>query len=242
MRFSVKNIHALFVIGALIEPADEICAETIPVTSHNPCSSIATLRVARPIIDRPEVAPIPVARVEIASVEVAGKEKAQADALQPESAAVSPQASISLPCLSPSPIGVRYAPDIRKEKEAEYERKRPRDPNAVFLKQAASKVEFQIGRLGVSKSGDAFLSAFVTNKNDFALQQITLRCDYGTKDGPRVIFYQLSEVIEPASLGPATINYTDHHVGVAPPSASDVNCQPDEVVVWSPGEDIQSRR
>jgi hypothetical protein len=40
----------------------------------------------------------------------------------------------------------------------------------------------------------------VTNKNDFALQQITLRCDYGTRDGPKVVTYQLSEVIEPARL------------------------------------------
>jgi hypothetical protein len=61
-------------------------------------------------------------------------------------------------------------------------RKRPRDPNDVFLKQAASKVEVQLGRLGVSKSGNVFISAFITNKNDFALQQITLRCDYNTKD------------------------------------------------------------
>jgi len=238
----LNNLHALFVIGALIKPTDEICAETVPVSPHNPCSSIAAIRTAKPIIDRPEVASIPIARAEIASVEVAGKEKAGADALQPESSAVPPQAPMSLSCLSPSPIGVRYAPDIRKEKEAEYELKRPRDPNAVFLKQAASKVEVQLGRLGVSKSGDAFLSAFITNKNDFALQQITLRCDYNTKDGPKVISYVLSEVIEPASLGPATINYTDHHVGTAPPNAIDVNCQPDELVVWSPGEDIQSRR
>jgi len=242
MAFSANSVHALVVIGASIGPMDEICAEAIPVTPHTPCSSIAAIRIARPTTDRPEVAPIPVARVEIASLEVAGKEKAGADALQPEDTAVPPQALISLPCPSPSPIGVRYAPDIRKAKEAEYESRRPRNPNAVFLKQAASKVEVHIGRLGVSKSGGAFLSAFVTNKNDFALRQITLRCDYGTKDGPKVFSYQLSEVIEPASLGPATINYTDHHVGAAPANASDVDCKPDEVVVWSPGEDIQSRR
>jgi hypothetical protein len=241
-RMRLNNLRALFVIGALIKPADEICAETVPVTPHNPCSSIAAILVAKPIIDRPEVAPIPVARAEIASVDVAGKEKAGADALQPERSAVPPQVPMSLSCLSPSPIGVRYAPDIRKEKEAEYERKRPRDPNDVFLKQAASKVEVQLGRLGASKSGNVFISAFITNKNDFALQQITLRCDYNTKDGPKVISYVLSEVIEPASLGPATINYTDHHVGTAPPYAIDVNCQPDELVLWSPGEDIQSRR
>jgi hypothetical protein len=83
---------------------------------------------------------------------------------------------------------VRYAPDIRKEKETEYERKRPRDPSGVFLKQAASKVDIQIGRLGVSKSSNAFLSAFVKNKNDFAVQQITVRCEYVTRDGPKVVF------------------------------------------------------
>src|SRR5262245_38220943 len=242
MRFSANNAPALFAIGALIAPTGAVCAETIPVTPHIPCSFIASIRIARPVIDRPEVAPILVARAEMASVEVAGKEKAGADASQPESVARPPQAAILLPCPSPSPIGLRYAPDIRKEKEAEYERRRPRDPNVAFLKQAATKVEMRIERLGVSKSGDAILSAFVTNKNDFALQPIPLRCEFGTRDGPKVVTYQLSEVIEPASLGPATINYIDHHVGTAPPSASDVTCRPDEVVVWSPADDIQARR
>jgi hypothetical protein len=137
---------------------------------------------------------------------------------------------------------VRYAPDIRRETEADYERKRPRDPTAAFLKEAATKVEFQIWRLGVSKTGGAFLSAFVTNKNDFALQEITLRCEYGTKVGPKVFFYKLSGVIEPISRGPTTINYVDHALGAAPLNAMDANCTPDEVVVWPLGEDIQSRR
>jgi len=91
-------------------------------------------------------------------------------------------------------------------------------------------------------TGGTFLSAFVTNQNDFALQQITLRCEYVTKDGPKVFSYKLSEVLEPVSLGPATINYVDHYLGAAPLDARDANCAADEVAVWSPGEDIQSRR
>ena len=56
----------------------------------------------------------------------------------------------------PSPIGLRYTPDIRRETEADYERKRPHDPTVAFLKEAATKVEIQIWRLGVSKTGGAF--------------------------------------------------------------------------------------
>ena len=44
----------------------------------------------------------------------------------------------------PSPIGLRYTPDIRRETEADYERKRPYDSILAFLKQAATKVEIQI--------------------------------------------------------------------------------------------------
>ena len=200
-----------------MEPISAIYAEIISVTPHTACSSVAPIGIAKPSIGRPEVAPIPVARAEIASVEVAGKERA--DISKQETDEGLPQASISLPCPSPSPIGVRYVPDLRRDIEADYERKRPRDPTAAFLRQAATKVEIQIWRLGVSRSGGAFLSAFVTNQNDFALQQITLRCEYGTKDGLKVFLYQLSEVIEPVSLGPATINYTDHFLGAASPDA-----------------------
>jgi hypothetical protein len=94
----------------------------------------------------------------------------------------------------------------------------------------------------MSKAGAAYISAFVTNRNDFALQQITLRCEYVTKDGPKVFFYKLEEVIEPSSLGPATIHYVDHYLGAAPLDANQADCTPDEVVPWSPGDDIQSRR
>jgi hypothetical protein len=132
MRSSANNVRALLATGALLEPTGAICAETIFVTPHIPCNPVAPIRIAKPSIDRPEITPIPVARAEIASVEVAGKEKAGADASQSESVAAPPQVLISLPCPSPSPIGVRYVPDIRKEKEAEYERKRPRDPNVVI--------------------------------------------------------------------------------------------------------------
>jgi hypothetical protein len=242
MRLSANNLRAVVVTGALMEPTSAIYAEIISVTPHTACSSVTPINVAKPSIDRPEVAPIPVARAEIASVEVAGKERAEADTSKQETVAGLPQASISLPCPSPSPIGVRYAPDLRREMEAKYERKRPRDPTAAFLRQAATKVEIQIWRLGVSKSGGAFLSAFVTNQNDFALQQITLRCEYATKNGPKVFHYKLSEVIEPVSIGPATINYTDHLLGAAPPGAGEADCTADEVAVWSPGEDVQSRR
>jgi hypothetical protein len=239
MRFSANNIRALLATGALVTPTSAGYAEIVSVTSHVPCRSAASIDIAKPSIDRPEVATIPVARAEVANVEVVGRERAGAE---PEAAEELPQASIVLPCPSPSPIGVRYAPDIRREIEAKYERKRPRDPTDAFLRQAAAKVEIQIWRLGVSKTGGAFLSAFVTNQNDFAVQQITLKCEYVTKNGPKVFSYKLSEVIEPVSLGPATINFVDHYLGAAPVDARDANCAPDEVAVWSPGEDIQSRR
>jgi hypothetical protein len=82
-------------------------------------------------------------------------------------------------------------PRLRREIEADYERKRPRDQTAALQKEAATKVELQIWRLGVSKSGGAFLSAFVINRNDFALQQITLRCEFTTAKGSRVHLYKL---------------------------------------------------
>jgi hypothetical protein len=243
---TVNILSALLAIGAAIEPMSTICAEIISVTPHTACSSIAPIEIAKPRIDRPEVAPILVAQVEIASVEIAGKERVKTDTSKQETDAGLSKAMISLPCPTAAPIGVRYAPDLRREIEANYERKRPRDPAAAFLsaflRQAAAKVEIQIWRLGVSKSGGAFLSAFVTNQNDFALQQITLRCQYVTKHGPKVLHYKLSEVFEPVSLGPATINYTDYYLGAAPPDASEADCTADEVAVWSPGEDIQSRR
>ena len=239
MRFSAANCWALLALGALMDPS-AIYAETVSVTPHTTCSSVAIIDVAKPRIHGFEVAPIPVARAEIASVEVAGKEKGGADASKQE--VVAEQPSTGQPCPSPSPIGVRYVPDIQREIAADYERKRPRDPTFDSLKQAASKVEIQIWRLGVSKTGGAFLSAFISNQNDFALQQVTLRCEFVTKDGPKVFFYKISEVIEPSSLGPATINYVDHPIGAAPADARDANCTPDEVGVWYPGEDIQSRR
>jgi hypothetical protein len=175
-------------------------------------------------------------------VEIAGKEAAETDTPKQEAVAGLQQDPVSLPCTSPSPIGVRYAPVLRREIETKYELKRPRDPTDASLKQAATKVELQIWRLGLSKSGGAFLSGSVTNRNDFALQQITLRCEFTTRKGPKVYFYKLAEVIEPLSLGPATINYTDHYLGAAPQDAGDADCTPDVVAVWSPGEDIQSRR
>ena len=242
MRFSANNVRTLLATGALVEPTSAVYAEIVSVTPHATCRSAASIDIAKPSIDRPKVATIPVARAEVANVEVVGNERAGADTSKPEAAEELPQASIVLPCPSPSPIGVRYAPDIRREIEAEYERKRPRDPTDAFLRQAAAKVEIQIWRLGVSKTGGAFLSAFVTNQNDFALQQITLKCEYVTKNGPKVFSYKLSEVIEPVSLGPATINYVDHYLGAAPVDARDANCAADEVAVWSAGEDIQSRR
>jgi hypothetical protein len=221
-----------------MQPISAIHAEIISITPHTACSSVAPIDIAKPSIGRPERAPIPVARAEIAGAEVERKEGA--DISKPDEGVL--QASISLPCPSPSPIGVRYVPDLRRDIEADYERRRPRDPTAAFLRHAATQVEIQIWRLGVSKSGGAFLSAFVTNRNDFALQQITLRCEYGTRNGPKVFLYHLSEVIEPVSLGPATIHYTDHLLGAAPPDAEEADCTADQVAVWSPGEDIQSRR
>jgi hypothetical protein len=223
-----------------MEPISAIHAEIISITPHTACSSVASIGIAKASIGRPERAPIPVARAEIAGVEVERKERA--DISKQETDEGVSQGSISLPCPSPSPIGVRYVPDLRRDIEADYERRRPRDPTAAFLRHAATQVEIQIWRLGVSKSGGAFLSAFVTNRNDFALQQITLRCEYGTKNGPKVFLYPLSEVFEPVSLGPATIHYTDHLLGAAPPDAGEADCIADQVAVWSPGEDIQSRR
>lgn len=240
MRLCAKNLCALLTTGALIEPISAIRAEVISITPHNACSSVAPIDIAKPSIGRLERAPIPVARVEIAGVEVEGKERA-AISKQETDEGVS-QASIFLSCPSPSPIGVRYVPDLRRDIEANYKRRQPRDPTAAFLRYAATQVEIQIWRLGVSKSGGAFLSAFVINRNDFALQQITLRCEYGTKNGPKVFLYHLSEIIEPVSLGPATIHYTDHLLGAAPPDAGEADCTADQVAVWSPGEDIQSRR
>ena len=240
MRFSANNFCAALAAGALIGPTNAIYAEIVSVTSHTTCRPQAPIQIAKPSIDQPAVAPIPIAKAEIASVEVAGKERVEPDTSKEESRP--PQPPISPPCPSPSPIGVRYTPDVRQQIEADYERKRPHDPSVDFQTQAATKVEIQIWRLGVSKIGGAYLSAFVTNRNDFALQQTTLRCEYVTKDGPKVFLYKLSEVIEPSSLGPASIHYVDHFLGAAPLDASTADCTPHEVVVWSPGDDIQSRR
>jgi hypothetical protein len=223
-----------------MEPINPIYAEIISVAPHTECSFIVPMEIATLRIDRPEVAPIPVAKAEIAPVDVAGKGRVEVETSKQEAGL--PQRSMSLSCPSPSPIAVRYAPDLRRRMEADYEHKRPRDPTAALPRQAANKVEIHIWRLGVSKSGGAFLSAFVTNQNDFALQQITLRCEYATKNGRKVLLYKLSDVFEPSSQGPATINYTDHYLGAAPPDAGEVDCMADEVAVWSTGEDIQSRR
>jgi hypothetical protein len=240
MRFSANNFCAVLAAGALIGPTNAIYAEIASVTPHTTCRPQAPINIAKPSIDQPGVASIPVARAEIASVEVAGKERVGPDTSKEETGP--PQPPISLPYPSPSPIGVRYTPEIRQQIEADYERKRPHDLTVDFQRQAATKVDIQIWRSGVSKSGGAYLTAFVTNHNDFALQQITLRCEYVTKDGPKVFFYNLLEVIEPSSLGSATIHYVDHHLGAAPLDAKEADCTPDDVVVWSPGEDIQSRR
>jgi hypothetical protein len=240
MRFSGSNVRAVLAAGVLIEPTSAIYAETISVTPHATCRPQAPINVAKPSIDQPGVAPIPVARAEIASVDIAGKEKAEPDTSTEETEP--PQPLISPRCPSPSPIGVRYIPDVRQQIEADYERKRPSDPTAEFQRQAAIKVDIQIWRFGMSKLGAAYISAFVTNHNDFALQQITLRCEYATKDGLKVFFYKLEEVIEPSSLGSATIHYVDHYLGAAPLDADQADCTPNEVVLWSPGDDIQSRR
>jgi hypothetical protein len=242
MGLTANNLRALLVAGALMEPVSPIYAANVSIAPHVECSSIAPIVVAKPSIDRPEITPIPVARTEIASVRIAGPERPEAESPKQEAVEELPQDSPSLPCASPSPIGVRYAPGPRGEIEAAYERKRPRGQTAAFLKQAATKVEIRISRLGVSKSGGAFLSAFVTNRNDFALQQIVLRCEFTTRKGSRAHLYKLAEVIEPLSLGPATINYTDHYLGAAPKDAVEADCTAVDVAAWSPGEDIQSRR
>jgi hypothetical protein len=52
---------------------------------------------------------------------------------------------------------VRYGPSRRREIEADYERKRPRDQTAALPKEATTKIEIQIWQLGVSKSGGAVL-------------------------------------------------------------------------------------
>jgi ribosomal protein L37AE/L43A len=235
MGLTANNLRGILVAAALMQPVSAIYAEFVSITPHVACSSVAPIVIAKPSIGYPDVMPISVVRTEIASVKPAGKEPAEADT-------GSPQDRVSLPCPSPSPIGVRYGPGRRREIKADYERKRPRDQTAALQKEAATRVEIQIWRLGVSKSGGAFLSAFVTNRNDFALQQITLRCEFTTAKGSRVHLYKLADVIEPLSLGPATINYTDHYLGAAPQDAVEADCIPDDVVAWSPGEDIQSRR
>jgi len=242
MGFTANILRALSLPAALMQPVNPIYAEVVSITPHVACSSVAPIVIAKPSIGYLDVMPIPVVRIEIASVKPAGKEPAEADSSNPEPAEALPQEPVSLSCPSPSPIGVRYGPGRRREIEADYERKRPRDQTAALQKEAASKVEIQIWRLGVSKSGGGFLSAFVTNRNDFALQQITLRCSFTTAKGSRVQLYKLADVIEPLSLGPATINYTDHYLGAAPQDAVAADCAPDDVVAWSPGEDIQSRR
>ena len=242
MGLTANNLRGILVAAALMQPVSAIYAEVVSITPHVACSSVAPIVVAKPNIGYPDVMPIPVARTEIANVKPAGKEQAEADTANQEPAEGSLQDPVSLPCPSPSPIGVRYSPGLRAEIETDYERKRPRDQTAALQKEAAAKVGVQIWRLGVSKSGGAFLSAFVTNRNDFALQQITLRCEFTTAKGSRVHLYKLADVIEPRSLGPATINYTDHYLGAAPQDAVEADCTPDDVVAWSPGEGIQSRR
>src|SRR5215472_15572712 len=113
MGLSRNYSPALLFIGALMGPVSAIYAEIISVTPHTACSSVAPMDIAKPSIDRLEVAPIPAARIEIASVEVAGKERAEANTLKQGPDTGSPQTPISLPCPSPAPIGVRYAPDLR---------------------------------------------------------------------------------------------------------------------------------
>jgi hypothetical protein len=242
MGLTANNLRGVLVAAALMQPVSAIYAEVVSITPHVACSSVAPIVVAKPNIEYPDVMPIPVARTEIASTNPAGKEQAGADTANEEPAEGSLQDPVSLPCPSPSPIGVRYGPGLRRDIEADYERKRPRDQTAALQKEAATKVELQIWRLGVSKTGGAFLSAFVINRNDFALQQITLRCEFATAKRSRVHLYKLADVIEPLSLGPATINYTDHYLGAAPQDAVEADCTPDDVVAWSPGEGIQSRR
>ena len=87
MRFSANNFRALLATGALIEPISAMYAEIVSVTPHTTCSSVARIDVARPIIVRPEAAPISVARAEIASIEVAGKEKTEPDTSNQEAVA-----------------------------------------------------------------------------------------------------------------------------------------------------------
>src|SRR5262245_3702775 len=180
MGLTASNLRVLLVAAALLEQASPIYSAIVSITPHIACNSVAPIVVAKPSIARPEITPIPVARTEIASVKIAGQERPEPDTSGQE-AVLEPQEPVSLPCPSPSPIAVRYAPGLRREMEADYERKRPREQTGALLKEAATKVEIQISRFGVSKSGGAFLSAFVSNRNDFALQQVILRCEFTTR-------------------------------------------------------------
>ena len=106
-----------------MEPINPIYAEIISVAPHTECSFIVPMEIATLRIDRPEVAPIPVAKAEIAPVDVAGKGRAEVETSKQESGLA--QRSMSLSCPSPSPIAVRYPPDLRRRMEADYEHKRP---------------------------------------------------------------------------------------------------------------------
>jgi hypothetical protein len=98
MRFSANNFRALLATGALIVPTNAIYPEIVSVTPHTACSAVASIEVAKPIIDRPEAAPISVARTEIASIEVPGKEKTEPDTSKQETVAETPRNSCHVHC------------------------------------------------------------------------------------------------------------------------------------------------
>jgi hypothetical protein len=181
-----------------------------------------------------------VARPEIAAVDIAGKERTAADSPKQESAE-SEEPQVSAACPSPSPIGVRHPPEIRRAIEANYER-------------TAARTRCYVSKGGCQQGRNPGLATWrleiwrslcvrpVTNKNDFALEEITLRCEYGTKDGPKVLFYKLSEVLEPKSMGPATISYIDHYLGRAPPVRRRCELSTRRSCRLVGGTNVQSRR
>src|SRR5262245_20048600 len=131
MGLIANNLRRVLVAAALMQPVDAIYAEVVSITPHVACSTVATIVVAKPSVGYPDVMPIPVARTEIASMNPAGKEQAEADTANQEPAEGAPQDPVSLACPSPSPIRVRYSPGLRRDIEAGYERKRPRDQTAA---------------------------------------------------------------------------------------------------------------
>ena len=223
---------------------------------------VEPIAIAPILTQRPEIAPIPpappapVARAEIARPEIARPEIARPEIAQIP--IVRPPINQSVPCPPPSPIGIRYSPEITRAIQEEYTRRQPVNRDAYM--NAVSKIGIEVRKYEIIQvrnpaTGNlarvyAQLSITISNGNNFAIGGLHLDCTYVTRQGELlthpVIFIDVigpradAAMVDVGQPHSGRINYTDRDSdNVRLNAATPQECNVVQVQPWEPEQGIQ---